>query len=526
VAGSYTVTASAGNASASFSLTNTAGAAASISASAGTPQSAVINTAFATALQATVKDAFGNVVSGVAVTFAAPASGPGGAFAAGAPVTNSAGVATAPTLTANATAGGFTATATAAGVATPASFALNNTSGTPASMTPSGTPQSATAGSAFGAALQVTVKDIGSNPVSGVVVTFTAPASGASGSFAASAVVQTNALGVATAPTFTANGTAGTYAVTATGSGLSATFTLTNTPAPLTAAPSPLAFFSSGAAPDPQSLTITSGGSAVAFTISGVPAWLTLSATTGATPATITVSANPIGLPLGSTSVTLTITPGNGTAAFLVPVSITKANPPQNTLVATPVYVTFAYERGGTVPPVQVVSISKDDGTPVTNPQIFFFSSGNWLSATSGNSLHVSVNPAGLPLGRYGSVILVVSGNASVEVRVILEVTDPPVLVANRPHLDFSWVAGGAKPDPQMLWVSSTVRNIAFTAAVDASSGWLSVSPASGTTVAPITVSVDPTGLSSGFHTGTITIQSADATNSPLSVTITVFVGP
>jgi hypothetical protein len=42
-------------------------------------------------------------------------------------VTNSSGVATAPTLTANGTTGSYTVTASAPGVATPASFTLTNT---------------------------------------------------------------------------------------------------------------------------------------------------------------------------------------------------------------------------------------------------------------------------------------------------------------------------------------------------------------------------------------------------------------
>ncbi len=45
-----------------FALTNKAGAPASITATAGTPQSATVNTAFATQLAATVKDTYGNPV--------------------------------------------------------------------------------------------------------------------------------------------------------------------------------------------------------------------------------------------------------------------------------------------------------------------------------------------------------------------------------------------------------------------------------------------------------------------------------
>src|SRR5438046_4398661 len=94
--------------SANFSLTNTAGAAASITATSGTPQSATINTAFAAPLVATVKDAGGNPVAGVTVTFTAPGSGASGSFAGGedSATTNGSGVVTSATCTANNVAGG------------------------------------------------------------------------------------------------------------------------------------------------------------------------------------------------------------------------------------------------------------------------------------------------------------------------------------------------------------------------------------------------------------------------------------
>ena len=110
-------------------VVNPASTPASISASAGTPQSATINTAFLTPLQAIVKDTQGNPVSGVTVTFSAPGSGAGAAFSGSATataITNSSGVAIAPTLTANAIAGSYTVTASVPGVVVPASFSLTN----------------------------------------------------------------------------------------------------------------------------------------------------------------------------------------------------------------------------------------------------------------------------------------------------------------------------------------------------------------------------------------------------------------
>ena len=97
-----------------------------------------------------------------------------------------------------------------------------------------GTPQSATVNTPFATALKVNVTESGIAQ-SGVSVIFRAPVSGASGTFpgpSTTAVVTTNSSGDATAPTFTANGTGGTYNVIATiGSGLpTATFVLTNVP--------------------------------------------------------------------------------------------------------------------------------------------------------------------------------------------------------------------------------------------------------------------------------------------------------
>ena len=74
------------------------------------------------------------------------------------------------------------------------------------------------------------MEDAGGNGVPGITVTFAAPGTGASGSFAGPLAVQTNAAGVATAPALTANLTTGSYSVTAGAAGVSAPaiFTLTN----------------------------------------------------------------------------------------------------------------------------------------------------------------------------------------------------------------------------------------------------------------------------------------------------------
>ncbi|MFC1414123.1 DNRLRE domain-containing protein [Streptacidiphilus sp. N1-12] len=103
------------------------------------------------------------------------------------------------------------------------------TGGTGALSPTGGSGQSAMVGRAFASPLSVKVDGAGS----GVTVTFTAPATGATGVFAgggASATASTDSTGVATSPVLTAGSSSGTYQVIATSSAPSgsAAFSLTN----------------------------------------------------------------------------------------------------------------------------------------------------------------------------------------------------------------------------------------------------------------------------------------------------------
>jgi len=128
------------------------GGSSTIAATAGTPQSATVNTAFATALQAIVKDSSGNPLAGMTVTFTAPTTGASATFSGGsntATVTTSAsGIATAPTLIANGQTGTFTVMAAVSGSAASTAFSLTNTAasgGGNGALTGSGTGVTTTA---------------------------------------------------------------------------------------------------------------------------------------------------------------------------------------------------------------------------------------------------------------------------------------------------------------------------------------------------------------------------------------------
>jgi hypothetical protein len=244
-AGSYTVVASTPGAAslADFSLTNSTGAPAVILATSGSAQSAAVRSPFAAPFVVTVQDSGQNPVSGAIVVFQAPAKGPSGTFAGAAnptmPATTTAtsdanGVATSAAFTANTTAGNYTVIASV-GMSATVNLNLTNLPGPPAVIVATSplTPQSASINTPFLVPFVATVLDSNSNPVSGVAVTFSAPTTAASGTFANNQTTETdstNASGIATSSTFRANGTAGTYVVTATlpSGGTPANFSLTN----------------------------------------------------------------------------------------------------------------------------------------------------------------------------------------------------------------------------------------------------------------------------------------------------------
>ena len=242
VPGKFTATASTDGLSAValFSLDNHA-AAVTVSKVAASDPTATVDKRYREPLQARVLDATGQPVEGATVTFALTAAdnGAGASFLGGgtqaSALTGADGLAVSPALVANKTAGAFTATASTAG-SEPLAFTLTNLAARPyavAAGAASGT--SATVGARFDVPLAVTVTDEDGNPVVHATVVFAAPKKGPSGRFPhkrRTVRVKTNAKGIAVAPAFRANSSAGGYAVTVAVKGASArtAFALVNRP--------------------------------------------------------------------------------------------------------------------------------------------------------------------------------------------------------------------------------------------------------------------------------------------------------
>jgi adhesin/invasin len=193
-----------------------------------------------------VRDAAGNPVSGVAVTFVV-ASG-GGTATGLTQTTNAQGVATIGGLTLGRTAGPNTVTATAAGVTGTATFVITGTAGPAArGEISSGTNQSERAGGTLQVRPSVRVVDQFGNPVAGVQVTFVATGGGAS---LLGATQTTNAQGIATVGGVTLGTTPGTNTIEARIAGVTA----------------PVVFTATALAGTPATITIVSGDSLIVQT--------------------------------------------------------------------------------------------------------------------------------------------------------------------------------------------------------------------------------------------------------------------
>ena len=189
---------------------------------AGNGQSAAVTTNYASQLKASVQDALGNGVPGVAVTFAAPSSGASVTFSGSTTVTTDSSGVAAISVTANSQVGSFQVTASAPGTAAPAVFSLENVAGSASHLTFVQQPSSAAAGAVIAPPVTVQLTDSVGNNVAqaGVAVTVSLnPAAGRSAAITGTTTAATNASGLASFADLRI-ATAGSYQLTAVGTSL------------------------------------------------------------------------------------------------------------------------------------------------------------------------------------------------------------------------------------------------------------------------------------------------------------------
>ena len=129
-----------------------------------------------------------------------------------------------------------------------------------------------------------------------------------------------------------------------------------------------------------------------------------------------------------------------------------------------------------------------------------------------------------------GSVTLVVAPNSGTALSATISIAGvsvavtqaAPSVAASPTSLSFAYQSGGNLPQAQTVTVSATSA-AAFTAAASGGS-WLAVNPASGTTPASLSVSVNPAGLSPATYNGTITVTGTNGAQGTSIVNVTLVV--
>ncbi len=211
----------------------------------------------------------------------------------------------------------------------------------------------------------------------------------------------------------------------------------TSTTSTIAASPSSLqfAYTAGGTVPSAQSIQITNSGTGtLAWSATASASWLTLSATSGTAPSTLSVSISPASLSAGTYTGNVQVSAtgaSNSPLSVAVSLTVTGAVVPPS-LAVTPKTLTFNYTSGGTVPAAQNVSITNAGaGTLSWNAS----TSALWIgvSAASGAapaSLSVSASPANMAAGTYtGSVQVTAAGAtgspASITVTLVVTGTQP-----------------------------------------------------------------------------------------------------
>ena len=346
-----------------------------------------------------------------------------------------------------------------------------------------------------------------------------------------------------TTPTFCTNTTSPTVSVTLV---VSAAPTLTVSPSTL------MTFASTPGSPQPanQTLQVTSSSSSTPITFSASAttasggSWLQVSALSGTTPLTETISISSSALAImatGTYSGTITLRCLPSTSCANSPVTISVTLTVTGTLSASPTSLTFYYTPGGTQPASQAVTFSSNNGAisyTAGTP------SANWLqvSPTSGVTQQVetfSINTSNVPTAPNtysASVVFTCASTSSctsptTTVNVTLNVTAQPSLISTSLQT-FNSCSGSVTPSNQTLQVTSSGAALNYTAAFTPITGgaWLTVSPSSGTTAGIETVTIVNSvagALTAGTYTGSVVLAcnpSNSCSNSPVTVTATLIV--
>lgn len=302
-----------------------------------------------------------------------------------------------------------------------------------------------------------------------------------------------------------------------------------------------------GANPLPQTLTTTSIGGVLTYSVSAPTAnggsWMTVSPTGNIccnTPEVLTVTvAAPVGLAAGSYTGEVIVDAASSVDVIPVTLTVAPLNSPFFDNVQGQMSFFAGVTNPATTPSSQTMQIRGFGPaaltwslTPVTAD------SGNWLipsisSGTAPSNVTVSINPQNLPsqglvAGQFTGQLLFQSSGSTVTVPVSVQLGTN--IFTQQAGLNFSMVYAGSNPSTQPLNVTST--GTAFSTSNSYASGnggnWLSIAPFGNVccnTPENITVTVNGapggTAVPAGIHTGQAVFNTAhSAMTVPITLTV------
>jgi Viral BACON domain len=279
--------------------------------------------------------------------------------------------------------------------------------------------------------------------------------------------------------------------------------------------------------------------------------WLSISSTSGATPASPSVNVNVTGLIPGTYSGSVTFIWSGGTQTLPVTFVMGQATTPL--LATTSQAVTFNGVTGQPNPPPQFATVTNSGGGTLNwHAAAATTIGGAWLSVTPANGtlasqqsvpikIKVALSKTLIP-GTYNGVITITGTDSSNNpaagspqtIPVTFVVQAPCAITATPPALTFQGVIGQPRPAAQPVTIAAggacvnALSWTATTATTPAGGTWLSAKPASGTvgltTSSATKVGIKLAGLTAGIYSGTVTITAVDSTKQPVGAPQTITV--
>jgi trimeric autotransporter adhesin len=292
-------------------------------------------------------------------------------------------------------------------------------------------------------------------------------------------------------------------------------------------------------------INVTSSAPGLAYSVSFATQnggdWLGVSLLQAQAPSVFSILANPGSLAPGNYAGTVTISSASSTPQVVLSVTFQVSASVNASLGVGSSQLSFGAIVGN-APTTSSLTISNlGSGTLSFTASATTATGGGWLQISAGSgtasagapaSLTVTATVGTLAVGAYTGTILVTSPSTGQTAMVPVTLTinsAPQKILLSQAGLTFTAVAQGGSVLPQtfgILNIGSGSMPWSATAAMTTGSGWLSISPTTGTVEQPfldvsfVSVMVNAQALSAGQYFGTVQITSPGASNSPQTVVV------